>query len=76
MLTRKPLTIFLLVCISAVCLSVIAAVLCHNKDDDKENKCGEYFGLPILALCCIMCCIAIFAVFYVESMGHSTGMRN
>lgn len=72
MLTTKPLTILFLLCMSAICVSVISAVVCH----DSKDNCEDLFGAPILALCCVMCVVALFSVFYVESMGHDTGLRN
>lgn len=71
MLTTRPLTILFLLCMCGVCLSVITAIMCH----DKKESCSDNFGAPIAALCCMGCCIAIFSVFYVESMGHNTGFR-
>lgn len=69
MLTKRPLTIVLILCGCAVCVSVAGALVCQD-----NNKCGNAFQLPISALVSVVCVILLFTLFYVESMGHSTGM--
>lgn len=69
MLMKRPLTIVLVLCVCAVCISVSAALVCQNKD-----KCSDAFDVPIAALASVICVIMLFTLFYVESMGHNTGM--
>lgn len=69
MLTKRPLTLVLILCVCAVCVSVAGALVCQEK-----AKCSDAFDLPIAALVSGMCVIMLFTLFYVESMGHNTGM--
>ena len=71
MVFNKPLTLLFFLCMCGICLSVIGAVICH----DQKDSCSEGFSAPIAALCCVGCMVALFSVFYVESMGHNTGFR-
>ena len=69
MLTRRPLTLVLILCVCAACVSVVAALVCQNRD-----KCSAAFDVPIAVLSLAMCAVMLFTLFYVESMGHNTGM--
>ena len=69
MLKRRPLTIVLLLCVCLVCLSSVGAVVCQDNE-----ACEEKLSWPILAVVSLICVVMCFAVFYVESMGHNTGV--
>lgn len=70
MLTTRPLTLILLLCVCLVSLGAIGILVC--KDDESKCGMGVNAGMSVISLLiCLVCC---FAVFFVESMGHRTGM--
>lgn len=70
MLTTRPFTLILFMCICIVSLSTAGALLCHQS---KNEECKELFSAPISLLGCLILSVCAFALFYVESSGHSTG---
>lgn len=70
-LFRRPLTLLFVLCMIAVCISVVGAMLCHKEND----KCLEKFDAPIAVVCCLGCLVVSFALFFVEMSGHSTGIQ-
>lgn len=70
-LFRRPLTLLFVLCMIAVCVSVLGAIVCH----DKRDSCLEKFDAPIAALCCVGCLVVCFALFFVEMSGHNTGVQ-
>ena len=68
----RPLTCLLVLCVCGISLSVMAALVCQNK-----QECKDSFSAPISGLCCVGCLVMLFALFYVEmGMGHHTGVMN
>lgn len=69
-LFRRPLTLLFVLCMIAVCVSVVGAIVCH----DEPESCLQKFDAPIYVLCCAGCLVVCFALFFVEMSGHNTGM--
>lgn len=72
MLRTRPATLILLLCVVYVCMGAIAAVVC--KDDKEDGPCNTLFSSGISIVSLVMCFVCCFALFYVESMGHRTGV--
>lgn len=70
-MVKKPLTMLLVLCCIMVCIAVVAGVVCHSDD-----KCWRKFQFPIQALGCMGCLLVLFALFLVESQGHSGGVSS
>lgn len=72
MIMRRPLSLVVILCLCAVCVSVVGALVCQNNE-----KCQSGFDLPIAGLSSAVCVVCVFALFYVEgsSMGMGGGMR-
>lgn len=71
MLTRRPLTLVLIVMALMASSGCAAWVFCRKKD----SQCGDMLGnvqLILLAIVVVICC---FALFYIESRGGRSGSR-
>ena len=66
----RPVTTLLLLCVLLVIVSVIAAVVCQEKED-----CYDKFDWPVMVISSVCCAVVCVAVLYVEfGMQHRTGM--
>lgn len=69
----KTATILLIHCVVLVILSVVAAVVCQQ----KEEGCFDNFNWPIAVTCSACTAVACVALLYVEfGMQHRTGLYN
>jgi F0F1-type ATP synthase assembly protein I len=68
----RPLTIMLLLCVMLVIVSVVAAVVCQERE-----KCYDAFDGPVVLISSACCAVICVALFYVEfGMQHRTGIYN
>ncbi len=70
-----PVGLLLVFCVLGVCLSVAGAIACQTNDKCKDDL--KNVDMPLAAVCLLVACMCLFAVFYVErGMGRRTGLAN